>query len=278
MGTDIVGMPGEAGPAPLAAAGRRRRRWVRNWQIWVLPTVVMLVILGAWELASRTSTVNPLILPPFTSVASALFDLAQTSYFWTAARVTAIETLIGFVAGSVLAFVFGSLIGMFRWARYSFYPPAVAVQITPRVALAPLFLTWFGFGMTSRIVMAASLCFFPVLLNVVVGMDTADEHAKTFMRSLGASKWQAYRKLYLPSTLALIFAGLKNAITLALIGVIVAEFVGGAQGLGVLVKTYNFQLDVANGFAVIIALMIFGLILYLAMEILDRKIIFWRTR
>lgn len=98
------------------------------------------------------------------------------------------------------------------------------------------------------------------------------------MRSLGASRWQEYKKLSLPASLPLIFAGLKNAITLALIGAIVAEFVGASEGMGVLIKTFNFQLDVAEGFAVIVALMLFGLILYGIMELLDNKLVFWKSK
>jgi NitT/TauT family transport system permease protein len=117
-----------------------------------------------------------------------------------------------------------------------------------------------------------------VLLAVVVGLQTVDDDSRTLMRSLGASRWEEYRKLSLPSSLPIIFSGLKNAITLALIGAIVAEFIGASEGMGVLIKTFNFQLEVAEGFAVIIALMLFGLILYGIMELLDNKIVFWRSR
>ena len=107
----------------------------------------------------------------------------------------------------------------------------------PRVALAPVFLTWFGFGITSKIVMAATICFFPVLVNIILGLETVDKNARDLMRSFGASKWEEYRKLTLPSSLPAIFASLKVAITLALIGAIVAEFVGATEGMGVLIRT-----------------------------------------
>jgi NitT/TauT family transport system permease protein len=252
--------------------GRRRVR------IWLYPTLVTLAFVGAWELVSRAGVVNAIIVPPFTEVIAALIRLLGEGYFWDATRVTMIETLAGFAIGVSAAWALGTLIGMFDSVRYAFYPPAVAFQIMPRVALAPLFLTWFGFGITSKIVMAATICFFPVLLNVIVGLQTVDAEARTYMRALGASRWEEYRLLSLPSSLPLIFAGLKNAMTLALIGAIVAEFVGASEGMGVLLKTFNFQLDVAEGFAVVVALMLFGLVLYGIMELLDHKIVFWRSK
>ncbi len=259
-------------------AGPRKARRRPRARAWLLPTLVLVVFVGAWETVSRAGIVNEIIVPPASEVAAALVDLAGEAFFWEAAKVTMIETVAGFAIGSAAAWVLGTLIGMFATARHAFYPPAVAFQITPRVALAPLFLTWFGFGITSKIVMAATICFFPVLLNVIVALQTVDADARTYMRSLGASRWQEYKKLLLPASLPLIFAGLKNAMTLALIGAIVAEFVGASEGMGVLIKTFNFQLDVAEGFAVIVALMIFGLILYGIMELLDNKIVFWKSR
>jgi NitT/TauT family transport system permease protein len=264
--------------AARAAAPPRKGKGKQRLLVWGLPALVIVLILAAWEIAAQTGIVNEIIVPPASEVFAALIDLMGEGYFWEATKVTLVETLAGFAIGCVAAWILGTLIGMFAIARYAFYPPAVAFQIAPRVALAPLFLTWFGFGVTSKIVMAATICFFPVLLAVVVGLQNVDHDSKTLMRSLGASRWEEYRKLSLPSSLPVIFSGLKNAITLALIGAIVAEFIGASEGMGVLIKTFNFQLEVAEGFAVIIALMLFGLVLYGIMELLDNKIVFWRSR
>ncbi|MCR1781081.1 ABC transporter permease [Nocardioides carbamazepini] len=243
----------------------------------LLPSSVLLLSVAVWEAVSRAGLVNEIIVPAPTAVAQELVGMLDESYFWEATWVTMAETLAGFAIGVVLAWALGTVLGMFEGARTAFYPIVVGFQITPRVALAPLFLTWFGFGLTSKVVMAATICFFPVLLNVMVGMQGVDPAARTLMRSLGASRWEEYRKLTLPSSLPLIFAGIKNAITLALIGAIVAEFVGASQGMGVLIKTLNFQLNVAAGFAVIVALMVFGLILYWIVELVDAKVVHWRN-
>lgn len=242
----------------------------------VWPTVAMIGFIAIWELICQLEIVNPIIVPAASDVASALVDLVQERYFWENTWVTVKETLIGFAIGVAGAWVLGTLIGIFRIFRLAFYPLVIAFQIMPRIALAPLFLTWFGFGITSKIVMAATICFFPVLIGVVVGLDNVDKDARSLMRSFGASRWEEYRKLSLPSSLPIIFAGVKTAMTLALIGAIVAEFVGGSEGMGVLIKTFNFQLEVAAGFAVIVALAIIGLILYWITELIENKLVFWR--
>jgi NitT/TauT family transport system permease protein len=247
-----------------------------DWSLVLWPSLALLLLGALWEGLSRFEIVDPIILPPLTEVVVSLVGLVQERFFWHNTWITVYETLVGFVIGVVAAWALGTLIGIFRPFRLAIYPLAVAFQNTPRVALAPLFLTWFGFGLTSKYVMAATICFFPVLIAVVVGLETIDHDARTLMRSFGARRWETYRKLSLPSSMPIIFAGIKQAMTLALIGAIVAEFVGASEGMGVMIKTFNFQLEVADGFAVIVALMIIGLLLYGIVEWLDRRIVFWR--
>jgi NitT/TauT family transport system permease protein len=242
------------------------------------PTATLFVLLVVWQLVVVTDIVNPIIVPKATEVVTALIEIVQRDYFWENAAITLKETMIGFIVGVTGAWILGTLIGLSRRFRLAFYPLVVAFQITPRIALAPLLLTWFGFGLTSKIVMAATICFFPVLINVVVGMETVDKDARLLMHSFGASALEEYRKLTLPSSLPIIFAGIKTAITLALIGAIVAEFVGGSEGMGVLIKTFNFQLNIADSFAVIVSLSLIGLVLYGIIELIESKIVFWRGR
>jgi NitT/TauT family transport system permease protein len=258
---------------------RRRRGEMRGYVVAIfLPFLVLPILLGAWEAVSRTDTVDPIILPPPSEIASATWRLMQEEYFWEAVKITLYETLAGFAIGSAAGLVLGAAIGTVPIVRHVLYPFVIAFQNTPRVALAPLFLTWFGFGLTSKIVMAATICFFPPLINTVVGIDTVDDDARTLLRSFGASRWQTFRKLTLQSSLPMVFAGLKTAMTLALIGAIVAEFVGATKGMGVLINTFNFQLNVAEAFSVIITLSLIGVVLYGLMELLDRRIVFWRER
>lgn len=259
--------------APSLPSPLRGRLVAAGWA-----AISLVVVIAVWQFVSATEIVDPIILPPPTDVAVAFVELVQEGYFWTAVWVTLVETLVGFAIGCAAAWVLGTLIGLFRPFRYSVYPWVIAFQNTPRVAFAPLFLTWFGFGLTSKIMMAAAICFFPVLIAVVVGLETVDSNARNLMRSYGASKWSMYKKLALPSSLPFFFAGLKTAMTLALIGAIVAEFIGGNDGIGVLIKTFNFQLNVPEAFASIFMLMALGLILYGLMELVEKKSVFWKSR
>ena len=250
-----------------------------SWVALVVPPVIVtLVLLGIWEFVSSSGMVDEIILPAPTSIAAAGADIVQESFFWNATWVTTQEALIGFGAGVLVAWILGTLIGLFRRFSLAVYPPVVAFQIMPRVALAPVFLTWFGFGITSKIVMAATICFFPVLVNTILGMQGVSRDARALMRSLGASKWEEYRKLLLPASLPAIFASLKVAIALALIGAIVAEFLGASEGMGVLLREFSFQLRIAESFAVLVALSLLGLVLYGLAALLESRLIFWRGR
>jgi NitT/TauT family transport system permease protein len=146
----------------------------------------------------------------------------------------------------------------------------------PKVVLAPIFITWFGFGIESKIVMAIAISFFPVVINTVVGLESVEENAALLMRSLAASRSQVFWKLAWPTALPSIFAGLKTSLTLALIGALVAEFVTAKDGLGTLITTFSFELKVYLVFAVIIVVSLLGLVMYGLMEYLERKIVFWR--
>lgn len=240
-----------------------------------LPFAVGAGAILAWQMASNLGWANPIMVPSPVQIAAAFAELTTRGYFWAATWMTLQETLYGFAIGVALGLVIGALTGTFRAFRTAIYPFVIAFQNTPRVALAPIFLTWFGFGMTSKVVMAAVICFFPVVINTVAGMSSVDDNAKMLFRSLGASRAQTFFRLTLPGASAVAFAGVKTALTLALLGAIVGEFVGASEGLGVLIKEMNFQLEVAKGFAVVLFLAVIGLVLYGLIELLERKLITW---
>lgn len=242
----------------------------------LLPLAVLAAAIGGWEVSVQTGVVNPITVPAASDTFSALVEIMQTAYFWEATWLTLQETLWGFGIGAVLGLVIGALTGTFKLFRTALWPFVVAFQNTPRVALAPVFLTWFGFGMTSKVVMAAVICFFPVVINTVAGLASVDDNARTLFRTYGASTSQTFFKLTLPTAAPIAFAGVKTALTLALLGAIVGEFVGAAEGLGVLVKEFNFQLEVAKGFAVVIFLALIGLVLYGLIELVEKRLITWK--
>lgn len=244
--------------------------------LWPVGTVVL--ICSVWEIIARLGFVAAIIFPPPSAIAGAAVRLYGEPYFWEAMGVTTWETVAGFVLGSSLGWGLGTIIALSDRVRSAIYPLVIAFQNTPRIVFAPLFLTWFGFGLTSKVVMATVICFFPVVIAVIVGIETTDDDAMMLMRSYGASRWDIYRRLWLPTSMPIIFAGFKTAITLALVGAIVGEFVGAAVGIGVLIKTFTLQLNVAEGFAAILALAVLGLLLYGLVEFADRKLIYWRAK
>ena len=244
----------------------------------LLPAAFIFGLLALWEFASKTEIVDPVLVPAPTEVIDATGRLLNTYFFWDNAWVTTQEALLGFFFGVLAAYLLGTAIGLFPAVRRAIFPLVVAVEIVPRIALAPVFLSWFGLGIASKVAMAAGICFFPVLINVVLGLENVNKDAQNLMRSLGASKWETYRKLLLPASLPEIFASLKVAITFALTGAIVAEYVGADEGLAVLLKTFFFQLLTAEGFAVILTLSVMGLVFYWLTMLLESKVVFWRGR
>jgi NitT/TauT family transport system permease protein len=243
----------------------------------LLPAIAILVILALWQVLS-TTIVDPIVLPPPVEVAKAWVGLLDEPFYWEAVRLTAWEAIAGFFLGASIGIVMGTLIGLNQYARRALYPLAVGFQTTPQVALAPLFMVWFGFGTTPRILFSATTCVFPVLVAVVVGLGSADPDSRTLLRSFGASRMQTYFRLLVPASLPVVFAGIRVAVPLALIGALVGEFVGGQGGLGVLLTQFNFQLQMPNAFAVVVTLALLGLISYGIVELIDRRVVYWARR
>lgn len=247
-----------------------------QWR-WRMGTFgVGLLIIVVWEFLPRLGIVSPIILPPFTEVVYALYTLVQQDFFAGHFVVTLNEVFWGFVIGTAIGLFGGILFGVWEPLKRLMYPFVVAFQAIPKIVLAPLLISWFGYGQASKIVMAIVISFFPVFINTMVGLENVPNDSLRLMRSLRASRMQTFRKVSLPSAAPLMFAGVKTALTFALIGAIVGEFVGASEGLGFLLQTYNFQLRIDRVFSVIIILSTVGAVFYLLLEWLDNKLIFWR--
>jgi NitT/TauT family transport system permease protein len=236
-----------------------------------------LTLLGLWEILPRIGLVSDIVLPPFSEVASALSTLVQQGFFWSNLWTTLREILVGFVLGSLIGFVLGVALAVWSPFKRLVYPYVVAFQAVPKIVFAPLFIAWFGFDQTSKIVMAIVISFFPVLINTMIGLQSVPFDAVRLMRSLRATRLQTFWKVSLPHALPVISAGVKTALTFAVIGAIVAEFVGAAEGLGYLLDLYNFQLATDRVFAVIVVLSVIGAAGFFLLEWIDRKLIFWQT-
>jgi NitT/TauT family transport system permease protein len=244
----------------------------RNTALRVLLLLVSLLI---WEAVVRFFKIPAFILPPPSRMIMALYRGAVSGVYLDNFWITLLETLLGFALGSALAFLFGTAVAVSRHVEYFLYPYIVMFQSMPKVALAPLIIVWFGLGLTSKVVSAALIAFFPLLVNTIVGLRSADEDRVSLMRSLAASEWQIFWMLRLPSALPFIMAGLEVAMVFSLIGAIVAEFVGAESGLGMLIQSMNFTMDVAGQFAVLLILAIMGLALNGAIVWLRKRVLFW---
>jgi len=242
-----------------------------------LRALVLIVSLLIWEAAVRALHVPAFILPPPSQVLLALQRGATGNVYFHDLWVTLVETLLGFTLGSALAFVLGTLLAASRTAEYFLYPYIVMFQSMPKVALAPLIVVWFGLGLTSKVVSAALVAFFPLLVNTVVGLRSAEEERVDLMRSLAATERQIFWMLRLPSALPFIMAGLEVAMVFALVGAIVAEFVGAEAGLGMLIQSRNFTMDVAGEFAVLFLLALMGLGLNWILVSIRRRVLFWNV-
>jgi NitT/TauT family transport system permease protein len=232
-------------------------------------------VIAAWHFAVSWSGVSHLIFPGPMSVAQAVVEGFRSGEIPKHVWVTLFEILMGFAVGASLGFLLGAMIGQSALMEAVFYPYVVAFQTVPKVAIAPLFVLWFGFGMTSKVIITATIVFFPVLANTIVGLRSAPRDQIELMTAFTASPWHVFRMVRLPHALPYVFAGLDIGIVLAVIGAIVGEFVGAQAGLGYLILQRNFSMDAAGMFAILIVLSLIGTILHAAVRWIARRVIFW---
>ena len=229
----------------------------------------------AWELIVRAFEIPTFIFPAPSKVAMALWRGFASGLYQKHLYYTLLETVLGFLLGSALGFFLGTAVALNRYVEYFFYPYIVMFQSLPKVALAPLIVVWFGLGLKSQVINTALVAFFPLLVNTMVGLKSADEDRMNLMRSLAASENQIFWMLKLPNALPFVMAGLDVAMIFALIGAIVAEFVGARAGLGMLIQSMNFNMDVSGQFSVLLILSIVGLLLNRCILLIRRRVLFW---
>jgi NitT/TauT family transport system permease protein len=252
-----------------------RRIRLGRWMPWVSTAVALIVTIIVWKLVIAVFDVSPFVLPQPEHVIKGMRNLVDSRGFWSDVRVTLTETLVGFAIALVLGIAGGTLLGRVVWLEQALRPVIVASQVVPKVALIPLFIIWFGFGITSKIIIVALLAFFPILLNVILGVRSVDAGQRDVMRSLNANRWQTFRRLEYPSTLPYVLAGMEVGIVFAVVGAVVGEYLGGDQGLGYRIVTSLNNLEAETLFAVIVVLTLFGFLLYLVVVSLKRLLIPW---
>ena len=239
---------------------------------------VLLVGIGglfAWHFGVIWSGVDDFILPGPLAVFEGIKIQLQDPIFYSHLWVTTQEALAGFFIAILISLTLGTAVSQIRIVEKAFMPYLAALQTIPKVALAPLLVIWFGYGLSSKIVLAALICFFPMLINVIEGLNSADSERIRMLTVFGASKSQIFKKVKFPSALPFIFAGLDIGIVFAILGAVVGEFLGAQRGLGTLLLQTQYNFDIAGMFAVLIVLSLMGFFGHSLIVTLKRKFAFW---
>jgi NitT/TauT family transport system permease protein len=253
--------------------------WIDRVPRWVSMVALMVGFLAIWQLVYLIELVSPIILPSPLETIEDLFvvgrNLLTGDYMLKALWVTTQEVLLGFIIAVVFGFALGVLVGETSFGERAVMPYLVAVNTMPKVAFAPLFVSWLGFGIASKVALAAFIAFFPVIVGTAAGLHAADQNARMLFKTMGASRWQTLVQLKLPVGMPHFFAGLKNAAVLTVVGAVVGEFLGGGKGFGELIRVAAAQLDTPRVFSLIIYLSLLGLATFWVVAWAQRRFVFW---
>jgi NitT/TauT family transport system permease protein len=228
-----------------------------------IPSLVLLLcLLLFWEVMVRLMDVSALIVPALSTVLLVLWDGLITGFLWHHIWITSVETLLGFVLGCSIGFICGVMLGEMEKLRRLLWPYVLATQVVPKLALGPIFIIWFGFGMTSTVVITALICFFPLVENTMTGLQIVAPEKRDRFRMLGAGRWKTLIRLKIPAGLPTIMAGVRVSIVLALVGAVVGEFIGGSEGLGASIIAAQGMMDSSLMFALFILITLMGILFY----------------
>jgi putative hydroxymethylpyrimidine transport system permease protein len=240
---------------------------------WAAPAALVALLIGGWELLAELGHVENYLLPAPSEVASALWrdrDLLAPD-----AWVTAREVLLGFALALLVGVAIAIALHLSPLLRRAVYPLVVASQAVPVVVIAPILVIWFGFGMTPKLIVIALICFFPIVVNTLDGLEGTERDQVKMMRTLGASRLDLLRRLELPSSLPFFFSGAKVAVAVAVIGAVFGELVGSDAGLGHAIQVGTAELETARVFAAVLILSAMAIALFGALTLIERRVIPW---
>lgn len=238
-------------------------------------SLTLIALVAAWELLCRALNIPVFLIPAPSQVAWRLYEKRDLYliHTWT----TLYETTAGFLLAVVFGILCAAIIVVIPKLRDIVMPLLLVAQLVPKVAIAPLLLIWFGYGLFPKVLVAFLVAFFPIVVNGASGLASVQPELLDLGHSLQASRWQTFWKFRIPSALPELFSGMKVAVTLAIIGAIIGEFVGGNRGLGYLIIVANQELDTPLAFAAIFLLSAVGIALYAIVEMLERMLIPWHA-
>lgn len=242
------------------------------------PGLLFLVIVGVWEVMVRLRGIPPLVLPAPSVVWQSLVTHTKSGFLLVHSGVTLAEILLGFLGGSVLGIGLGMGVALSPRLRGLLHPYLIASQAMPKLALAPIFVMWFGFGILPKVLITALIAFFPLFENTVTGLNEVDSDALELFAALRASLWQTLRWLRLPNAVPYVVAGLRVAMILSIVGAVVAEYVGANRGLGALIISSQGMMDTPLMVAVFVVLVVLGVLLYEVIGLVERRCLARRYR
>lgn len=271
-----AGAEPESGPAPdrgprLDVGGRLLKLLDAVWR----PAILLAILFFGWWLVTANEWVANYLVPTPGQVWNRIID--DWSSLMYHSYVTLYETVVGFLIASVLGLVTAVLIAYSRTLEKALYPIVLFAQVIPKIAIAPLIVVWFGNDLAPKIILAVLIAFFPVVVSGVAGLRSTDPELLELSATMGANRWQTFRKIRFPNALPHLMAGEKVAVTLAVVGAVVGEFVGASEGLGYQLMIANGNLDAPLLFAALILMSLIGILLFVIVEVLEALLIPWHA-
>lgn len=267
-------MPETLDDAPPRRSPAVRRLMAIGWSL--IPPLTFVAIVAAWSVAIYVFKIPAYLLP----APGAVFQrvIVDAAMLWLNAKVTLTEIVLGFGLTVVFAIPLGLLIALSPLSKQTLYPPIMLLQLVPKIAVAPLFLVWLGFGMESKVLLTFLMTFFPLLLASISGFQILDQRLLYLTKSMGANTRQTFWYLRFPAALPVIFSGIKTSATIAATAAIVAEFVGANQGLGYVLLRGTSTLDMELTFAVLVVLTVIGIVINYAVEFSEWVLTPWQRQ
>lgn len=266
--------------APIQTVWTEHISWIDRVPRSVAMIAIFIVFVGIWQFVHEFEIVSQIILPSPWETAQEMVvvgkNLLSGGYLLGALWVTTQEVLIGFAIATGLGLTLGTIVGETSIGERAVLPYLVAIDTMPKVAFAPVFIAWLGFGISSKVALAAFIATFPVVVGTAAGLHAADENSRMLFRTMGASRWQTLIKLKFPTGLPHLFTGLKIASIGVVAGAITAEFLGGGTGFGHLIRTAASQLQTPRVFSLIIYLSLVGLGMFWMVVWAQRRLVFWQ--
>lgn len=248
-----------------------RATWSAAWP----PLAFGAAVLILWWLVTETGLVPAYLIPSPSNTWNSF--VTNAAYFGQHTWITTIETLLGFVIAALVGEAVAIAMVYSRPLERTIHPIVLFAQVIPKIAIAPLFVVWLGFGLAPKVVVAVLMAFFPVVISGLAGLKTVDREMLELAATMGAGPWKVFRKIRFPASLPQLFSGLKVAATLAVTGAVVGEFVGANSGLGFVILQANGNIDTATLFVALIIMSLMGVILFGVIELLERIVIPWHS-